>query len=82
MLSLISQLHADRTHRPTIVMITHHLEELPAITSQVLLLREGRAVKVGSPKQVLTSAVVSKAYRYPLSVVRRGGRYFMHGKHK
>jgi iron complex transport system ATP-binding protein len=77
-LETVEKLHAARGHKPTIVMINHHLEELPRVTSQVLLLRGGRCFAVGSPKQVLTSDVISKAYRYPLTVTRRGGRYFVH----
>jgi iron complex transport system ATP-binding protein len=78
-LRLIEKLHGLKRHRPTIVLITHHLEELPTVTSQVLLLREGRIAASGRPRQVLTSALVSRAYRYPLTVTRRGGRYLMHG---
>jgi iron complex transport system ATP-binding protein len=78
-LAMVEKLHGLRKHRPTIVLITHHLEELPAVTSQVLLLRDGRVLAAGEPRKVLTSSTISKAYRYPLTVTRRGGRYFMHG---
>lgn len=76
-LAQIESLHAS-TSRPTIVMITHHLEELPRITSQVLLLREGKVVAVGPPAKVLTSATISKAYDHPLTVEKRAGRFFAH----
>ena len=79
-LETVEKLHADQHHRPTIIMINHHLEELPSITSQVLLLREGRCAAVGSPREVLTSETISKAYRYPLTVTRRGGRFFVHAE--
>ncbi len=77
-LATVEKLHTAKRHRPTIVMITHHLEELPSVTSQVMLLREGRCVAVGKPGEVLTSERISKAYRYRLTVTRRGGRYFVH----
>jgi iron complex transport system ATP-binding protein len=79
-LAMVERLHALKRHRPTIVMITHHLEELPTVTSQVLLLREGKVLAAGRPRDVLTSAVISKAYRYPLAVSNRGGRYAVHGR--
>ncbi len=63
---------------PTIVLITHHLEELPRVTSQVLLLRAGKTVALGSPTKVLTSAIISKAYGFPLSVSKRAGRFSVH----
>ena len=34
--------------RPTILIITHHLEELPPATTQVLLLSDGTAAAAGS----------------------------------
>ncbi|CAN5532654.1 ATP-binding cassette domain-containing protein [soil metagenome] len=78
-LATIEKLHAAKGHRPTIVIITHHLEELPSVTSQVMLLREGKIAAIGKPRDVLRSDVISKAYRYPLKVTRRGGRFFVHG---
>lgn len=80
LLELIERLHALKRHRPTIVLITHHLEELPAATSQVLLLREGQVIADGRPAKVLTSSVISKAYGYPLTVTRRNRRYAVHGR--
>jgi len=77
-LATVERLHAAKRHKPTIVIITHHLEELPSVTSQVMLLRDGRAFAVGKPRDVLRSEVISHAYRYPLTVTRRGGRYFVH----
>ena len=79
-LAMIEKLHAAKTHRPTIIMINHHLEELPRVTSQIMLLSEGKCVAVGEPKAVLTSAIISKAYHFPLTVTRRSGRFFVHAK--
>jgi iron complex transport system ATP-binding protein len=80
MLHTIDKLHGLKRHRPTIVMITHHLEELPTATSQVLLLREGKMLAAGRPRDVLTSDTISQAYRFPLTVSRRARRYFVHAR--
>jgi len=64
--------------RPTVLMITHHLEELPPTTSQVLLLDEGRAGACGTPEEVLRPEVLSPVYRCPMEVSRVGGRYYAH----
>jgi iron complex transport system ATP-binding protein len=64
--------------RPTVLMITHHLEELPPVTSDVLLLNEGRMASQGSPQMVLTSDVLSPVYRCPMEVSTLGGRYYAH----
>ncbi|HWE02043.1 MAG TPA: ATP-binding cassette domain-containing protein [Tepidisphaeraceae bacterium] len=73
--NLLSSAAVDR---PTVLMITHHLEELPPMTSQVLLLNEGQAVARGTPEEVLRPGVLSPVYRCPMEVSRLGGRYYAH----
>jgi iron complex transport system ATP-binding protein len=63
--------------RPTVVMITHHVEELPPATSHVLLLSEGRVAARGTPEQVLRSDVLSRAYDFGVEVRRSNGRYYV-----
>ena len=60
---------------PAVVMVTHHLEELPPATTHALLLRAGRVVAAGSVRSVLTSRGVSACFGAPLRLRRRGGRY-------
>ncbi|WP_253774715.1 ABC transporter ATP-binding protein [Goodfellowiella coeruleoviolacea] len=57
------------------VLVTHHLEELPASTTHAMLLREGRTVAAGPVEQVLTSGHVSDAFRYPVTLHRTDGRW-------
>ena len=59
----------------TLVMITHHLEELPRSISNVLLLKEGSVVAQGPPRKVLTGPVLSKAYECSVRVRRLNGAY-------
>ena len=63
--------------RPTVVMITHHVEELPPATSHVLLLSEGRVAASGTPELVLRSEVLSRAYDFAVDVRRSNGRYYV-----
>jgi iron complex transport system ATP-binding protein len=61
---------------PTVVLVTHHLEELPIGVRRALLLAEGRAVAAGPVDEVLTSGTVSGAFATPLAVTRSGdGRW-------
>jgi iron complex transport system ATP-binding protein len=62
---------------PTVLMITHHVEELPPATSHVLLLDEGQVAACGTPEQVLRAEVLSRVYRCPLEVRRQGGRFYV-----
>jgi iron complex transport system ATP-binding protein len=64
-------------HPPTVVMITHHVEELPPATSDVLLLKEGKVAACGLPADVLTSPILSDVYGFPVQVRYSGGRYYV-----
>ena len=61
---------------PAIVMITHHLEEIPAGFTHAMLLDEGEVVAQGLIDDVLTSENVSRAYHQPIEVTVDEGRYF------
>ncbi|MBM2614362.1 ATP-binding cassette domain-containing protein [Actinoplanes sp. LDG1-06] len=66
----------DRTHpRLSSIVVTHHLEELPASTTHALLLKEGRVVVAGPARDVLTTANVSAAFDHPISVIFDDGRW-------
>ena len=74
-LRTIARLH-DEDPRLTIVLTTHHLEELPTSTSHVLLMANGRRAAFGSPEEVLQDQVLSAAYNCRVAVTRTAGRYF------
>lgn len=57
------------------VLVTHHLEELPATTTHALLLRAGRVVARGPVGEVLTDDPVSRCFDRPIRVGRSGGRW-------
>ncbi|WFR67612.1 ATP-binding cassette domain-containing protein [Curtobacterium flaccumfaciens] len=57
------------------VMVTHHLEDLPASTSHAMLLRDGVAVAQGTSDEVIASAAVSHAFDFPLAILRAEGRW-------
>jgi iron complex transport system ATP-binding protein len=60
---------------PAIVLVTHHLEEIPSGFDQALILRAGRVLAGGPIGTVLTSANLSAAFGLPLAVDARAGRY-------
>ena len=68
----------QKLHGPTVILITHHIEELPPTTAQVLLLREGRTAACGPMDTVLTGPILSKAYGFAVDVRGIGGRYYLH----
>jgi iron complex transport system ATP-binding protein len=62
---------------PTVVLITHHLEEMPPATTHVLLLSQGQVAAAGTPERVLKADLLSKVYGCPLEVRRQGARFYV-----
>jgi iron complex transport system ATP-binding protein len=62
---------------PTVIFITHHLEELPPATRHVVLLSEGKVAAAGEPHRVLTSELLSPVYGCPMAVNRDAGRFYV-----
>ena len=59
----------------TLVLVTHHLEEIVPEFERVILLSNGDIVADGAPGDVLTSEHLSAAYGGPLQVRREGDRF-------
>jgi iron complex transport system ATP-binding protein len=57
-----------------IVLVTHHVEEIPAGFTHGLLLAEGRVVASGPLQAVITPHLLTKAYGLALEVETRAGR--------
>jgi iron complex transport system ATP-binding protein len=60
---------------PPLVLVTHHVEELPAGITHVALVRDGRLVTTGPVGEVLTTAAVSSCFGVPVTVERSDGRW-------
>jgi iron complex transport system ATP-binding protein len=70
----LSELAADEDS-PAIVLVTHHLEEVPPGFTHAMLLREGSVVAAGPIGEVLVAEHLSEAFDLPLEVTQRDGRY-------
>jgi iron complex transport system ATP-binding protein len=62
---------------PATVLVTHHVEELPPATREVLLLSNGRVAARGAPEQVIRPEVLEPVYGCPLEVRRSNGRFYI-----
>jgi iron complex transport system ATP-binding protein len=61
---------------PALVMVSHHVEEIPTGVTHALLLRSGRVVAWGPIDEVLTGGALSACFGLPLTVERLpAGRY-------
>jgi iron complex transport system ATP-binding protein len=61
---------------PAIVLVTHHVEEIPPGFSHCLLLSEGKVVASGLLTDVLNSENLSKAFGQSIALELIDGRYF------
>jgi iron complex transport system ATP-binding protein len=60
---------------PALVLVTHHVEEIPPHFTDALLLREGRVVAQGPLELALTDETLSETFGIPLELERRGQRF-------
>lgn len=74
LLARLAALVADPEVAP-MVLVTHHLEEIPSGITHAALLRAGRMVASGPVDQVLTGPAVSDAFGVDVSVEHRAGRW-------
>ncbi|GAB3565141.1 ATP-binding cassette domain-containing protein [Amycolatopsis endophytica] len=74
---LLSSVDALRREHPALatVLVTHHLEELPASTTHAMLLREGQCLAAGDADDVVTTDHISKCFDHPVRITRTEGRW-------
>ncbi len=60
---------------PVIVLVTHHVEEIPPGFTHALLMRAGRVVAAGALDETLTDDVLTATFDVPLEVDRAGNRW-------
>ncbi|WP_268928592.1 ABC transporter ATP-binding protein [Microaerobacter geothermalis] len=53
---------------PTIIYVTHHVEEILPVISHVLLLEDGKVAAAGEKKEVLTEGILSRIFQLPLQL--------------
>jgi iron complex transport system ATP-binding protein len=61
---------------PANVIVTHHIEEIPAGTTHALLLKDGVIAVSGPVNQVITSEHVSAIFGVDVNVTTDGSRFF------
>jgi iron complex transport system ATP-binding protein len=61
--------------RPAMVLVTHHLEEIPPSFTHALVLKGGHTLANGPLREIVTSEILSDAYELDLTVDTRDERY-------
>lgn len=73
--TLLETLRALARAGTTLVLVTHHLEEILPEIDHVIVLQSGRVAASGSKADVLRDSVLSAAYAAPVSVRHERGYY-------
>ncbi len=67
---------AEDPDAPAMVLVTHHVEEIPPGFTHAMLMREGGIIAQGLLDEVITADNLSKTFGLPLALDRVGGRFF------
>ena len=65
---------ARKPEAPALLLVTHHVEEIIRPVTHLLLLKEGRVMKAGKKREVLTSRHLSVVFNATMRVRNRAGR--------
>jgi len=60
---------------PALVLVTHHVEEIPVGFTHALLLKDGRVVSAGPIAEALTTATLADCFGIALELTRTGNRW-------
>jgi len=67
----------SRKSAPTLILVTHHIEEIVPVFTHLLLLKAGRVLTKGRKAEVLTSELLSRAFGLRVQLESENGRYVM-----
>jgi len=70
----LAELAGDR-RSPVLVLVTHHVEEIPPHFTHALLMRAGGVVAAGPLDEVVTGEYLTETFGVPLLVERSGDRW-------
>jgi iron complex transport system ATP-binding protein len=74
LLQLLSEF-AKSERAPAMVMVTHHVEEIPRGFTHALLLKKGRIVAAGKLDDIVTAKNLSDTFGLPLELTSKKGRF-------
>ena len=60
---------------PAMVLVTHHVEEITAAFSHLIVLKQGRVIAAGLRRKVLNSKTLCAAFDAHVRLINREGRY-------
>lgn len=66
-----------RANVPTVILVTHHVEEIQSWLRSAMALRAGRALHAGSLRNVMRSEVISEVFGRPCRLTQSGMEFHL-----
>jgi len=67
--------YASAPTTPAMLMVTHHVEEIPVGFTHVMLIRDGQVVAAGAIAETLTAESLTATFGMPIVLTGEDGRY-------
>ena len=67
--------YASSPSTPAMLMVTHHVEEIPVGFTHVMLIRDGAVVAAGPIAETLTAQALTDTFGMPITLSSEDGRY-------
>ena len=58
-----------------VILVTHHIHEIPPEVTRVILLKEGKVVEDGDKDKVLNDSSLTNLFDWPIKVIKENGYY-------
>jgi iron complex transport system ATP-binding protein len=58
-----------------VVLVTHHVHEIPPEVTRVILLKEGEIIDDGNKDEILTNTNLTNLFDWPIKVIKENGYY-------
>ena len=65
---------------PSLVYVTHHIEEILPLFKKTLIIKEGRVIASGKTEAIINVQTIEELYGVSLKVIKSNGRYWPIGK--
>ena len=74
------KLLSSRDDAPTMIFVTHHIEEIDTWIDNVMILKKGDVLSSGSKDGILTTDLLSNAFGIDMLVQKDGQKYYIRPK--
>ncbi len=65
---------------PSLIYVTHHIEEILPMFKKTLILKEGKVLQTGSTSALLRQGILQKLYKVSLQITKKKGRHWPIGR--